>query len=57
MLKAHRNCSGQTLVEYAIVLVFFTTVAVAAYRSFPQSLGTLYNRLSDRRTGIVGMMP
>jgi Flp pilus assembly pilin Flp len=48
---------GQAMVEYVILLVAFTTAAVAGWRVIKLPIASLYTRVSEHRAGLEGMRP
>ena len=48
---------GQAAVEYVLVLVLFTGVALEGWRLLYPAISNLYQHLMNRRAGISGMRP
>jgi Flp pilus assembly pilin Flp len=46
--KLRRNCSGQTLVEYALILAFIVIVSIGVLVSTGTSLRGLYSTISSQ---------
>jgi Flp pilus assembly pilin Flp len=52
----HRS-SGQSLVEFTILLAALTVVAVSGWRTLRPAIGSLYTNVAAHRADLDGMLP